>query len=89
MTGADQETIEIFKNLRSADYACPFWSSLKVQKNPQNVLQQIRAKHKYRTTPSTTGLREAALHLIGNEENLRIVPDSSKKVEYGNSGLYT
>ena len=77
MKGVDQRTIEIPKKLRSADYACPFYSSLKVQNNPQNVLQHIRAKNKDLKAPSITEFREAALHVIGNEEGPSMVPDSS------------
>ena len=80
MRGVDQEMIGIPKKLRSAGYACPLCSSFKVQNNPQNVMQHIRAKRKDRTVPSITELREAALHVTGNEEDPRMVPDSSKEL---------
>ena len=80
MRDSDQETNEIPNRLWSAGYARLFFSSRKVQNNPQNVLQHICAKHKDRTAPSITELRETVLHVIDNEEDLLMVPESSKEV---------
>ena len=47
-------------------------------------MMNIRAMHGDRTVPSITDLREAALHVIGNEEDLRMVTGSSKELKVEN-----